>query len=466
MDSPSKFSSEELNGHYSRISFDSGAPSTVEYLERISIPEDHFPRFSLSEVNHEDVKRAVCSFTSQARGSDEIPQSFIKSAFSVIGPYIVQIMNSSIRESIFPSVWKKSLVLALNKIAVPQTMSDTRPIALLCFLSKILERLVHGQISNYVETRKLLDPYQTGYRRGHSTQTALLKLTDDVREGMEKKHVTLLLLFDFSKAFDSVSHVKLLQKLRNLDFDLSALRWVASYLTGREQAVLDDNGVPSSFTPLNKGVPQGSVLGPLLFILFMIDIACNLNGSIFRLLYADDLQLYVRFPLHLLHYYVILMSQFAELVLRWASENDLLLNVAKTKAIVIGSYYYINELSKHEIKGVTFNGSLIKFESSVKSLGVIIDSKLDWKLQVAAICKRSNSLMYRLNFFRKSTTLRLRKHLIESLLFPLIDYCSLVISSVLTKSSTKKLNDTKNNNTQRLTRKTATFSLFLTENFN
>ena len=133
------------------------------------------------------------------------------------------------------------------------------------------------------------------------------------------------------------------------------------------------------------------MLGPLLFILFMINIACNFNGSIFRLLYADDIQLYVRFPLHLLHYYVNLMNQFAELVLRWASENDLLLNVAKTKAIVIGSYYYINELSEYEIKGVTFNGSLMKFESSVKSLGVIIDSKLDWKQQVAAICKRSNS---------------------------------------------------------------------------
>ena len=102
-------------------------------------------------------------------------------------------MNSSIRESIFPSVWKKSLVLALNKISVPQTMSDTRPKALFCFLSKILERLVHRQISNYVETRKLLDPYQTGYRRGHCTQTALLKLTDDVSEGMEKKHVSFVI---------------------------------------------------------------------------------------------------------------------------------------------------------------------------------------------------------------------------------------------------------------------------------
>ena len=101
--------------------------------------------------------------------------------------------------------------------------------------------------------------------------------------------------------------------------------------------------------------------------------------------------------------------------------------MAETKAITIGSYYYINKLSLHELQGVTLNGSLIKFESSIMSLGVIIDCKLDWKQQVSAICKRSNSLMYRLNFLKKSSTLRLRKHLIKSLLFPVVDYCSLII---------------------------------------
>ena len=141
------------------MSFDSHAPVTLDYLEKISIPKNYYPRFSLSEVNNKDVKRAICSFTFQARVSDEIPQPFIKTAFSVIGPYIVQIMNCSIHESIFPSVWEKLLVLALYKIAALQTMSDTRPIALLYFLSKILERLVHGQISDYVEIRKSLDPY-------------------------------------------------------------------------------------------------------------------------------------------------------------------------------------------------------------------------------------------------------------------------------------------------------------------
>ena len=136
VDCTSKFSSEELNGHYSHVPFDAHAPSTVDYLERISIPEDYFPRFSLSKVNNEDINWAICSFNSQARGSYEIPQTFIKSASSAIGPCIVQILNSSTRESVLPSVWEKSLVLALNKIAVPKTMSDTRPIVLLFFFCR------------------------------------------------------------------------------------------------------------------------------------------------------------------------------------------------------------------------------------------------------------------------------------------------------------------------------------------
>lgn len=270
-------------------------------------------------------------------------------------------------------------------------------------------------------------PFQSGYRKSHSTQTALLKLTDDIREGMDQQHVTLLLLFDFSKAFDSVCHATLLHKLRDANFAVSAIKWIASYLTGREQAVLDNDGVPSPFTPLNKGVPQGSVLGPLLFSLYINDIAAGFNSSVLHIIYADDLQLYVRFPLYELQHYTTVMSQYGEQILEWATQNKLLLNVGKTKAIIVGSYYYIDRLSRSEIEGVTVNGTLIKFESSVRNLGVVLDCRLNWKEHVSTICRKSYSLLYRLNFFRKATNEKLRKHLIESLLFPLIDYCSLVL---------------------------------------
>lgn len=427
LDSQSPFPADELNMHFSSITFDSMAPSVSDYLRDLTLTDEQFPLFTFSQVSLMDVRKAVMHFSSNARGEDNIPLSVITAALPEIAPYVMAVFNQSIKESVFPSKWKKSLVLALNKVPSPSTMSDMRPIALLSFLSKLLERLIHQQLLNYVETCSLIDPFQTGYRTGHSTQTTLLKLTDDIREGMDKRHVTLLLLFDFSRAFDSVCHVTLLKKLRTMGLALSAIRWIASYLMEREQAVLDSTGKPSSFSPLNKGVPQGSVLGPLLFALYVADITEGFQDQVAHLIFADDLQVYTTFPLSEIAEKMTLMQAHANLISHWALENKLKLNLLKTKAIVIGSYHYINELSKLDINGIVLHGAFIRFESSVCSLGVTLDSKLNWKKHVSGICGRSYSLLYRLNFFRKSTNFALRKHLIESLLFPIIDYCCLVI---------------------------------------
>ena len=126
-------------------------------------------------------------------------------ALPIIGNYITNIFNSSFAQGIFPSSWKQAQVIALKKNIAPLTASDFRPIALLCFLSKVLEKIAHDQITEYLNSNNLLDPLQAGFRRHHSTQTALLKLTDDIRMAIDKKKVTLLLLFDFSKTFDTVS---------------------------------------------------------------------------------------------------------------------------------------------------------------------------------------------------------------------------------------------------------------------
>ena len=185
--------------------FDPSVLSVSEYLENLNLPVDYLLRFSFIETCLDDVCRAVTYTISQAKRTDNILQSVIKSSFPVIGPYIVTFFNTFIRESVSSTIWKESLIMTHNKESNPVTMNDVSPISLLCFLSKVLERIVHEQLYDYIETRVLLDPFQTGYRKRHSTQTstqtALLKLTDDIREGMEKMLVTMLMLFDFSKAF-------------------------------------------------------------------------------------------------------------------------------------------------------------------------------------------------------------------------------------------------------------------------
>ena len=220
-------------------------------------------------------------FTTQARGPDGISQHVIRLALPFLAPFICRIFNQSLQEAHFLSLWKKSIVIALNKVSPSSCLSDFRLISLLCFLSKALGWLVQQQILAYLEARLFLDPFQTGFRTGHITQTCLLKLTNDIRLGMDKKLVTLLLLFDFSKAFDSVYHVRLLKKLLDYGFSKLVIRWIASHLTSREQAVSDNNGNCSSYLKLNTGVPQGSVLGPLLFALYVnvTSLSLDLNVS-------------------------------------------------------------------------------------------------------------------------------------------------------------------------------------------
>ena len=208
----------------------------------------------------------------------------------------------------------KSRILALKKVPVPSSTTDFRPIALLCFLSKILEKLAHDQVVCFLNKSKVLDPFQTGFQKYHSTQTELIKLVDDIQMGKENQQATLILQFDFSKAFDNVSPSKLLKKLKDAGFSKSSLNWFWSYLSGRALCVSTKSST-SSFIDVNIGVPQGSVLGPLLFCIYMNDLKDYLtNNRIFRLLYADDLQIYVQIPFSEIAHGIFHLSQSAKIV--------------------------------------------------------------------------------------------------------------------------------------------------------
>ena len=392
---PLPFTTTELNAHFRSVSFDQDTSPVADFLDSLD-SSTHSEQFSLDEFEISDVVAAVAHFKTQTREPDGIPQHVIQLALPFLEPIICRIFNRSMREALFPRDWKKSIVIALSKVRSPSCLSDFRPITLLNFLSMILELLAQRQLSAYLESRLYLEPLQTGFRSGHSTQTCLLKLTDDNRLGIERQHVTLLLLFDFSKAFDSVCHVRLLKKL--LDYGLSklAIRWIASYLTDREQEVVDGVGNCSTYLNLNTGVPQSSVLGPLLFSIYVNDISLCLDHDISHLMYADDLQIYIRCPLGELDRVSSIMSANTLRIMSWASQNHLRLNVGKTKAIVISLSYYINRLSAVARNYIDIGGDRILFESSLRVLGVMLDSKLSWKDDIAQTSRRVRSLMYRL----------------------------------------------------------------------
>ena len=193
--------------------------------------------------------------------------------------------------STYPNIWKGAFIRPLPKTDMPTAPKDYRPINILPALSKALERIVHKQLTDYFNEHSLFDTYQSGFRTGHSTTTALLKVTEDIRQAMDEQMSTVLTLLDFGKAFDSANTDLLLHKLRHLYLSHHTVSWFNSYLRDRQQCVSVGNQI-SSWKIVKKRVPQGSVLGPLLFTVYVNDISKTLKHCKYHM-YADDLQIYL-----------------------------------------------------------------------------------------------------------------------------------------------------------------------------
>ena len=214
-----------------------------------------------------------------------------------------------------------------------------------------------------------------------------------------------------------------------MGFSRIALQWISSYISGRQQCVCTQSQGSSSWLNTNLGVPQGSVLGPLLFCLYINDIRDVLDSRcINHILYADDLQVYVQVPKDCLDVGIQTLHQMTRAVSKWAVGASLKLNKLKTKAIAFGGNRFINDFySRVASRTIDLgDGACIPFSDAVTSLGVVLDPKLSWKAHIDHVTKKFNRVMFALRFFRRYVTETLRKNLATALLFPHLDYCSIV----------------------------------------
>ena len=202
---------------------------------------------------------------------------------------MVNIINNAIDKNEFPDKWKIARVSPIPKIDQPLDMKDYRPISILPVLSKVYERVILYQLCDFIERNAIYSANQSGFRKGHSTTTLLLKLRDDIIRAMNRSEVTLAILIDYSKAFDTINHNTLIKKLRSLNFSISSLKLIMSYLSNRQQFV-QVNDKRSSTLPIHFGVPQGSIQGPVLFNLYVTELSDQITSHSIQ--YADDTSLY------------------------------------------------------------------------------------------------------------------------------------------------------------------------------
>ena len=300
-------------------------------------PEEQFHSFST--IGEEELYKLVKSSKPTTCMLDPIPSKLLKEVLpEVIGP-LLTIINSSLSLGYVPKTFKLAVIKPLIKKPQldPRELVNYRPISNLPFLSKILEKVVSSQLYSFLEKNGICEDFQSGFRPYHSTETALLRVTNDLLLSSDRGCISLLVLLDLSAAFDTIDHNILLHRLEHfVGISGSALAWFKSYLYDRHQFVAVNEDV-SYRSQVQYGVPQGSVLGPLLFTLYMLPLGdiIRKHGVSFHC-YADDTQLYISSQPGETHQFEKLMECIVD-IKNWMTSNFLLLNSEKTEVLIIGS---------------------------------------------------------------------------------------------------------------------------------
>ena len=385
-------------------------------------------KFSFAPVSEEEVIKIVKSIKSKSSGIDGINISTILLFLPRITTVLTNIINVSFELNQFPERWKKALITPIPKCEVPLQESDFRPISLLPTFSKVLEKAANIQIVAYLLKHDLLDPYQSAYRKNHSTFTALLKITYDILDSIDDSNITLLIFLDFSKAFDTVNHKILLAKLKILGFQNDTCEWIHSYLSNRSQQVLCGN-VSSDWIHIENGVPQGSILGPLLFTILVSDMRWHIwDGSYHQ--YADDTDLLLETSVDNINVTIGKANNVLEKISTYCNDNFLNLNAGKTKFMFIGSRPAIKKLETIHLHDLTIDGTVLERVKIAKNLGITFDELLSWTKHINLNISKAVGSFINLSRFKRFLNMKSKVLLCESIILSRFNYCDAVYLNI------------------------------------
>ena len=374
----------------------------------------------MEPVKEDEVTTIISNLKNSAPGHDEITAGTLKGVLAAINHPLVYILNLSLSEGLFPDELKIANVVPIYKADHSMQFNNYRPVSLLCTLSKVFEKVMYTRLSSFLESQKILFDKQFGFRKQHSTYMALLILMDKLIKSIQCGNYVIGVFLDFSKAFDTVNHSILLDKLYHYGIRDNTLKWFQSYLTQRKQYVTY-NSTPSSIKPINCGVPQGSILGPLLFLIYINDPS-NVCKYTMPILFADDSNIFSSSD-----DIQLLQSQINEdlnNIAIWLKVNKLSLNIKKT-------HFMIFTKRKNKVTDVAINieGNAIAEVSQTKFLGVYIDNKLTWKKHIHYIAGKLSRGIGLVAKARKLLNYDALITLYYSFIYPYLCYCNHVWGS-------------------------------------
>lgn len=391
-------------------------PSTEATRYVKSVPESIF-FFPTDE--EEVISIFTCLKNSKSCDINDIQIKPVKYVIKSIASILVYVFNLSIQTGIFPRKMQVAKVSVLYKTGDKNELGNYRPVSVLPIFSKGLEKIIHKRLYRFCEKHSILSPHQYGFRKGCSTELALLEQKELILSNIENRLLTLGIFIDFSKAFDRLNHETLLQKLLAYGVRGKALDIIRSYLQSRFQMVVID-GYHSNSRQMKNGVPQGSILGPLLFNLYINDIV-NIDSKVHMIIYADDTSIF--FSGRNTSELIEAGNRFLHKLNEWTISNSLVINSKKTKSVIFRSKG-INNICQQQ--ALTLGAQTIEMVKTVKVLGVMFNEYLRWDESIQSTAKKLSrvvGIIYKCREKLPSSVLLL---IYNSLFYSCFNYCFLV----------------------------------------
>ena len=390
---------------------------------------DGVPLINFMPITESDVERLVAIAPCKTCELDPIPTWLLKQCSSELVPLITTIINASLTKSVVPPDFKRAVIRPLLKKSTldKEGLQNYRPVSNLPFASKLVEKVVARQMNDHVDGNTLRDKMQSAYRSGHSTETALLRIKNDIDAVLDRKSMVILVMLDLSSAFDTIEHEVLLTRLEHT-FGITdkALAWLRSYLSERHQNVVVDSTMSADYV-LQCGVPQGSVLGPVLYCMYTRPVCDTVaRHSMQYHCYADDIQIYATVGRDQCIAAAFLKIEACVVeVADWMVRNQLKLNKDKSQAII----FHTVKQSPHVPVDTYVNiaEQRVRLATSVRNLGVLFDSALTMESQVASVAKTCYYQIRNIGQIRSCITSDACKILVHALVTSRLDYCNALL---------------------------------------